>query len=298
MAAACGEENLLVLSADEVTLMASHCPEDGEMARSAEERGPVHSLRLKRQMIASGIALALLLTACGGDGNKGGEESALGAGLPQGAEPVNLSPSEFTVDIDNPYWPMRPGSRWVYRESDARGAVQRVVVTVTERTKSIANGIEARVVHDVVSQGGAPVEVTDDWYAQDSDGNVWYLGEATAEYENGKVVSTEGSWEAGVDGAQPGVIMPADPRPGLAYRQEHYAGEAEDRAEVLSVDEQAEVPFGHFTDVLLTKDLVPLEPRVLEYKLYAPGVGPVLILDVSGAAGREELISFRAGRGG
>ncbi len=187
---------------------------------------------------------------------------------------------------------MRPGNRWVYREKDGKGGVQRVVVTVTGKTKRIANGIEARVVHDVVSEGGEPVEVTDDWYAQDAEGNIWYLGERTAEYENGRVVSRAGSWEAGVDGAQPGIAMPAEPRPGLAYRQEYYAGEAEDRAKVLSVDEQAEVPFGHFTGVLMTKDLVPLEPDVLEYKLYAPGVGPVLVLDASGASGREELLSF------
>jgi hypothetical protein len=246
------------------------------------------------KMTLVGISLlfaAAFVAACSGDGGGGGE-SAPGASLPQGSEPVDLNPADFSIRIDNPYWPMRPGSRWVYRESDREGRVQRVVVTVTDRTKRIANGIEARVIHDVVTQDGEPVEVTDDWYAQDSVGNVWYLGERTAEYENGKVVSRAGSWEAGVDGAQPGIAMPADPQPGLAYRQEYYAGEAEDRAKVLSVDEQAEVPFGHFTDVLMTKDLVPTEPRALEYKLYAPGVGPVLTLDVSGAFGREELVSL------
>ena len=235
------------------------------------------------------LLLALLfLFACGEDGGEG--EAT--ASLPQGAEPVDLDPAEFTVEIDNPYWPMRPGSRWVYRERDGEGGTQRVVVTVAREAKRIANGIEVRVVHDVVSQDGEPVEITDDWYAQDSVGNVWYLGERTAEYENGEVVSRAGSWEAGVDGAQPGVIMPAEPRPGLAYRQEYYVGEAEDRAKVLSLDEQVEVPFGHFSDVLLTKDLVPLEPDMLEYKLYARGVGPVLTLDVSGASGREELIRY------
>ncbi|HEY8082298.1 MAG TPA: hypothetical protein VIE64_01910 [Solirubrobacterales bacterium] len=241
------------------------------------------------------LLFGLLLAACGGNGDGSENESAAGASLPQGATPVDLNPAEFSIEIDNPYWPMRPGSRWVYREMDGEGGVQRVVVTVTKETKLIANDIEARVVHDVVSQGGKPVEITDDWYAQDSDGNVWYLGERTAEYENGKVVSRAGSWEAGVDGAQPGVIMLAKPRPGLAYRQEHYAGEAEDRAKVLSLNEQAEVPFGHFSDVLLTKDLVPLEPDALEYKLYARGIGPVLVLDVSGAAGREELIRYTEG---
>jgi hypothetical protein len=233
------------------------------------------------------MVLLLLLVLLAGCGN--GE----GVTLPQGAEPVNLDPAEFTTEIDNRYWPMEPGGRWVYRERDGEGGVQRVVVTVTGETRRIANGIEARVVHDVVSQGGEPVEVTDDWYAQDTAGNIWYLGERTAEYEDGKVVSTAGSWEAGVDGAQPGIAMPAEPQPGLAYRQEHYAGEAEDRAKVLSTGEQAEVPFGPFTEVVLTKDLVPLEPRVLEYKLYAPGIGPVMTLDVSGASGREELLFYR-----
>jgi hypothetical protein len=238
------------------------------------------------------LLVALALVACGGSGAGRENEDAAGARLPHGAAHVDLNPADFSIEIDNPYWPMRPGSRWIYRETDGEGGVQRVVVTVTNGTKRIANGIEARVVHDVVSQRGEPVEVTDDWYAQDSDGNVWYLGERTAEHENGKVVSRAGSWEAGVDGAQPGVIMPADPRPGLAYRQEYYAGEAEDRAKVLSLDEQAEVPFGRFSNVLLTKDLVPLEANVLEYKLYARGIGPVLVLDASGASGREELVAY------
>lgn len=188
---------------------------------------------------------------------------------------------------------MRPGSRWVYREADEEGVEQRVVVTVTRRTKKIANGIEARVVHDVVTQGGQPVEVTDDWYAQDGDGNVWYLGERTVEYENGKPTTTAGSFEAGVDGAQAGIAMPADAEVGMAYRQEHYAGEAEDRAVVLDLDGQVEVPFGHFEHALTTKDVNPLEPKVQELKFYARDIGPVLAISVSGGSGREELVSFR-----
>ena len=250
----------------------------------------VRSAATKMVLAALVLSLALLpsLAGCGGGDGTG----TVGADLPQGSERVDLDPARFSTEIDNPYWPMAPGNRWVYREKDGEGGVQRVVVTVTGKTKRIANGIEARVVHDVVSEDGAPVEVTDDWYAQDTEGNLWYLGERTAEYENGRVVSRAGSWEAGVDGAQPGIAMPAKPSAGLAYRQEYYAGEAEDRAKVLSVDEQADVPFGHFAGVLMTKDLVPLEPRVLEYKLYAPGVGPALALDASGASGREELRSF------
>ena len=219
------------------------------------------------------------------------------AGLPRGAEPVTLDPADFTTRIDNPYWPMAPGSRWVYRETAPDGARQRVVVTVTRRTKLIANGVTARVVRDVVTEKGALVEVTDDWYAQDRAGNVWYLGEATAEYEDGRVVTTAGSFEAGVDGAQAGILMPARPRPGLSYRQEYYAGKAEDRAVVLSLRERAEVPFGYFGPgrVLMTRDLNPLSPRTQELKFYARGVGPVLAIGVSGEAGREELVSYRRG---
>ena len=167
--------------------------------------------------------------------------------LPQGREPVKLDPADFTTKIDNPYWPMSPGSRWVYRETDTQGTREKVVVTVTNKTRVIANGIEARVVRDVVTEKGRPVEITDDWYAQDKDGNIWYLGESVRNYVNGKLADRSGSFEAGVDGAQPGVAMPADPVPGLSYRQEYYKGEAEDRGAVITVDQkQVRVPFGFF----------------------------------------------------
>jgi hypothetical protein len=217
--------------------------------------------------------------------------STAAARLPQGSEPVTLDPAKFTTNITNPYWPMRPGSRWVYREIED-GETQRVVVTVTDRTETIAS-VKARVVHDRVTRGKEIVEDTLDFYAQDRDGNVWYLGEDTTEYANGKPVSKKGSWRAGVDGGQAGVVVPAKPRPGLAYRQEYLAGEAEDEARVLSVDEQAEVAAGHFAGALLTKDFTRLEPRLIEYKLYAKGVGPVLVLTASGGSGREELVSFK-----
>jgi hypothetical protein len=194
--------------------------------------------------IAVALFASLAVAACGSD--EEGDASASKSTLPQGSEPARLDPAEFTTEIDNPWWPMAVGSRWVYREIDTDGTVQRVEVTVTDRTKRIANGIEARVVRDEVTENGEPVEITDDWYAQDAEGNVWYLGEDTAEYENGKVVSRSGSFEAGVDGAEAGVAMAADPQDGMTYRQEYYAGEAEDEAEVLSLDEQVEAPFGHF----------------------------------------------------
>jgi hypothetical protein len=207
-----------------------------------------------------------------------------------------LAPADFTIRIDNPYLPMRPGSRWVYRETDTDGTVQRVVVKVTRRTKRIANGVTARIVRDTVTERGRRVEDTFDWYAQDRAGNVWYLGEDTTEYEDGKPVSKQGSWEAGVDGTKAGIVMLARPRPGRSYRQENFPGEAEDRARVLSVDDQAEVPAGHFARVVSTKDWNPLDPKVLEYKLYARGVGLVLAVHVSGGGGREELLRYETGR--
>jgi hypothetical protein len=230
-------------------------------------------------------AVVLTLASCGGSST---------SALPTGSEPVTLDPADFTTEITNPYWPMAPGNRWAYRETDAEGGDQRVEVTVTGETKTIA-GIEARVVHDVVTEDGELVEDTFDWYAQDVDGNIWYLGEDTKEYEGGEVVTTAGSWEHGVDGAQAGIAVPAAPEPGLTYRQEHYAGEAEDAATVLSLDEWVEVPAGTYRDVLMTKDFTPLQPDILEHKLYAKGVGPVLVLGISGGSGREELLSFEPG---
>ncbi len=245
--------------------------------------------------MARRIAAAALAAAALGPG--GEVAAAAPADLPRGGERVVLDPADFTTRITNAYWPMRPGTRWVYRETDGSGTRQRVVVTVTDRTRRIANGVTARVVTDVVTERGDPVEVTEDWYAQDRAGNVWYLGEDTAEYEDGKVVSRAGSFEAGVDGAEAGVIMPARPRRGLRYRQEYYAGHAEDRARIVSRREQAEVPFGHFRRVLMTRDENPLEPKVLEFKFYARGIGPVLALGVSGGGDREELVRYRRGRG-
>jgi len=242
-------------------------------------------------VVATGLALA----ACG-DGDEQ-TKSDPSAALPQGGEQVDLEPADFSTKIDNPYWPMRPGNRWVYSETDSEGKRENVVVVVTDKTKMIANGVEARVIRDTVSEKGVPVEVTDDWFAQDNAGNIWYLGEYVTNYENGKVVDHEGSFEAGVDGAQAGVAMPANPEPGVSYRQEYLEGEAEDEGAVITVgQEQVQVPFGFFDkDVLMTRDLVPLEPKVQELKFYAPGVGPLLSVHTDGAGGRAALTSFTEG---
>jgi hypothetical protein len=215
---------------------------------------------------------------------------ATGCGSNDDGAPA-AKPAGLTTTIDNPYWPMPPGAQWVYSERDA-GSVKRVEVTVTRRTKVVASGIRARVVHDIVTEKGRVVEDTYDWYAQDRAGNVWYLGEDTKEYAAGKPASTRGSWEAGVDGAKAGIAMLAHPRVGRSYRQEYYKGQAEDEARVLRLDGRANVPFGSFANLLTTRDFTRLEPSAAERKYYAKGVGPVLSLSLR-SGGREELVSFR-----
>jgi len=241
--------------------------------------------------IVAVVAGAVGLAACGSEP----DQSSTTTALPQGSEAVELDPADFTTSIDNPFWPMAPGDRWAYRESNPGEPVQRVVVEVTDRTRTMPNGVEARIVTDVVAARGEPVEVTHDFYAQDQDGNVWYLGERTAEYRHGEVATRAGSFEAGANGAQAGIAIPADPADGMAYRQEYLKGEAEDEGEVLSIDEQVEVPTGHYTGALMTRDTNPLEPKVSELKFYARDVGPVLTLSVSGGSGREELVSYSGG---
>lgn len=245
------------------------------------------------------VVAGFLATGCGDDGASSSSTSSTSAAarssqldLPRGDDPVEVDPSQFSADIDHPYWPMTPGTQWIYREIDEEGTEVEVVVTVSTETRQIANGVTARVVRDTVTEDGELIEDTLDWYAQDVTGTVWYLGEDTAEFEDGELVSTAGSFEAGVDGALPGVIMPGDPVAGMRYRQEYYAGEAEDNGEILSTEEQAEVPAGFYDDVILTKDTITIEPDVLEYKLYARDIGPVLVFGVSGGAGREELVEL------
>ena len=245
------------------------------------------------------VLLAATTAACGGGGKSESasareETTATGtaAALPQGSKPFKIDPADFTTEIDNRYWPMKPGDHWVYRETNAEGDVQRNDVVVTNRTKTI-RGIEAVVVHDTVKRAGRLAEDTFDWYAQDAKGDVWYLGEDTTEYENGKVKTKEGSWEAGVDGALGGIIVPAHPRPGLTYREDYYKGHAEDGATVLSVSAHAKVPYGTYDHVFQTRNFSPIEPNVVEEKFYAPGVGVVLEITVSGGSDRAELISFK-----
>jgi hypothetical protein len=251
--------------------------------------------RVVRRAGAAAASVAVLLSALAGCGSSGDDSSGAQAGtntFPQASEPVDLNPADFSTTVDNPYFPLPVGARWVVRVTDQEGTVQNQVITVTDQTKRIANGVEARVVHDVVREDGEPVEITYDWYAQDSDGNVWYFGEDTAEYADGKVSSTKGSWEAGVGGARPGIVMLAQPTVGESYHQEYFEGEAEDIGTVVALDESVSVPYGSFDRVLVTEDTTPLEPQILEHKFYAPGIGVVLARVLRGGHEVSRLVSF------
>ena len=201
-----------------------------------------------------------------------------------------IDAANFVATIDNQYSPLTPGTTFIY-QGQKEGGTQRTEVYVSHQTKQIL-GVTCIEVRDTVSVNGNLVEATLDWYAQDKDGNVWYFGEDSKEYENGQVVSTAGSWQAGVDGAKPGITMEANPKIGDSYRQEYYKGEAEDMAEVLSLNESVSVSYGSLNNCLKTKDFTALEPSVVENKYYAPGVGVVLTIMVEGGSERSELVDI------
>jgi len=202
-----------------------------------------------------------------------------------------IDPADFVDRVDNRYFPLTPGTTFVYEGETEDGEAVRVEDYVTHETKQVL-GVTCVVVRNRVIENGDLVEETFDWYAQDKDGNVWYFGEDAKEYEAGVVVSTEGSWEAGVDGAMPGIIMEANPQAGDLYRQEYYEGEAEDMAEVLSLTESASVTYGSFDNLLMTREWTPLELGVVEHKYYAPGVGLILEVMVEGGSERVELMEI------
>jgi hypothetical protein len=251
--------------------------------------------RHNRRLILGAIAVfALVAASCNSDSSP--NNTALGTTESPSTSPVavasnyapDINPNDFVATIDNPLLPLEPGSVFKLRVETEDG-VEHETITVTDRTKEVM-GVTTTVVRDVVSVGGEPVEFTYDWYAQDKEGNVWYFGEDTAEYEDGKVVSRAGSWEAGVDGAQPGIIMNADPQINDAYRQEYYVSEAEDMYWVVGTDESKSVPFGDFDDVVHTLEWTPLEPKIVVEKFYAPGVGLITEHALSGGKENVQLV--------
>lgn len=241
------------------------------------------------------IGMAITLAMVGAVGLAGSQASAGGSGAPT-LEPAaaTLDPGNFVTEVDNPYYPLPPGMTLVYKGvRDGQSQIDRV--RVTDGTKTIL-GVQATVVLDVARHGGALLEKTHDWFAQDVDGNVWYLGEDTAEYdEQGNVVSTEGSWQTGVDGAEAGIIMEADPQIADGYRQEYLAGHAEDQAWILTRGGSVVVPFGRLHRTLLTMEWSPLEPNVVDQKTYAPGIGIVSERTVAGGQEVAELVAVHTG---
>jgi hypothetical protein len=229
------------------------------------------------------MLIVVVVAACGGSA-----EPVIDPG-DGGDYTFDLTPADFVAGIDNPYLPFVPGSRWVYE-----GEGEQIVVEVLAETR-VVMGITATVVRDTVSEDGELIEDTYDWFAQDVSGNVWYLGEETVEYQDGAPVSTAGSWEAGVDGALPGIVMPANPQVGHSYRQEYYAGEAEDMAEVSRIDQTTMIAMGAYSSVIVITEWTPLDPSVVEEKFYAPGVGMIQEVKVRGGSGSAELVEFDSG---
>ncbi len=220
----------------------------------------------------------------GGAAGGGGAGGSGGCTVDDSYDP-EIDPANFGAVVDNPLFPLVVGTKFHYTEGDAN-----VDIEVLDMPKTIA-GVTVTTVHDVYSLQGEVLEDTLDWYAQDNDGTVWYFGEDTKELSGGMVVSTEGSWETGVDGGKPGMIVPANPTVGMKYRQEYYACHAEDMGEILELDASVTVTAGDYTGCLKTRDTTPLEPDVVEEKYYCPGVGNVLSVDLE-TMEREELVSI------
>jgi len=241
--------------------------------------------RSRAAAVLSSAVLAASLSGCGSEPPKSPPSGVDGLVIPT----PSPDPDDFVAGITNEWLPFTPGSQWLYTSTSDEGT-QTITVTVLEETRLVA-GITATVVQDMVlDEKGRTLEETYDWYAQDRAGNVWYLGEDTTSWVDGQP-DKSGSWEAGVDGAQAGIVMLAVPRVGDGYRQEFYEGEAEDQAEVLSLTEQVTTPLGDFLNVLQTADSTPLEPDVLEHKFYAKGTGLVREEDVSGG---DEVVVLEA----
>lgn len=245
---------------------------------------------MRRTLMVVPLLLVLAAAGCGSRHGAATTTPAGTAGGSAGAAPttaaaapyhVTVDPRAFSAHITNPWFPLAPGTTRVF-DGTKDGAPEHVEVTVLRATRTIL-GVACVVVSDIVTSNDTLVEKTTDWYAQDRAGSVWYFGEDSKEYRNGVVSSTQGSWEAGVDNAQPGIVMQAHPRPGVAYRQEFRPGVAEDMAKVLGVATTMRVPAGLFRNAVLTLDTDPLNPDKVERKWYAPGLGLIAASRTSSA---------------
>jgi len=209
-----------------------------------------------------------------------------------GSYSPQIDPSHFTHPIDNPYLPFLPGMKWTYQAVNEEGAQETTTVEVLTDTRTVM-GVVTTVVHDLVEVGGKTTEDTHDWYAQDDEGNVWYFGEDTTAYDSDGSSSKEGSWEGGVKGALPGIVMAATPEvTGNGYRQEFLPGTAEDMAIVVATGGDQQVGTDTYNHVVVTQEWTPIEPDVVEQKSYAPGVGVITEDIVRGGSEHVELAGF------
>jgi len=246
--------------------------------------------------IAIGLAISIALTGCSSSHKKATPTpSASPVALPTfgpGASyhPV-INPADFGPNITNPWLPFTPGTTMIYTGTKD-GQPSRDVFTITTAARVI-DGVRCRVVHDSLFLSGKLEEKTIDYYAQDKAGNVWYFGEDTEELdERGKVTSREGSWLAGVHGAEPGVFMEADPVVGHRFRQEYYKGHAEDQYTIVDLDASVTVPYRSFTHALRTEETTSLEPGTLDNKYYVRGVGEVEEITVKGPLEKAVLVQI------
>ncbi|HEY3336316.1 MAG TPA: hypothetical protein VGK16_13875 [Candidatus Limnocylindrales bacterium] len=215
--------------------------------------------------------------------------SATPAAPPSPGASAVINPADFSATVDNPWFPLVPGTTLTYKgQKDDKPSIDTFEIT---RETAVIDGVTCVVIHDTLTQGGKVAEQTVDWYAQDSAGNVWYFGEDTKTLDaNGKVTSTDGTWQAGVDGAQPGIFMPAQPAIGQSFQQE-FASDAQDHFVILQIGVPVKVPFGAFPDGMTTAEWTPLEPDVLSEKAYVKGTGEVKEFDVAGSNEGFQLVN-------
>jgi hypothetical protein len=261
--------------------------------------------QISHRAVALAIAglLAAVTAGCGSSGSANSSSttaaststptSASDLAPTHGAYSPSIDPANFVKTIDNPYFPLQPGTTFLYKGVHENGKTpQTDKEVVTDRTKQIL-GVTCTVINDTVSSYGKPIERTFDWYAQDKAGNVWYMGEDTREVVHGRFVKMSDSWQAGVKGAQPGIIMPGNPQPGDEYRQEYYPHYALDQARVLGSGGPVKVPYGSYKHTLLTVETSPqIDPGVAERKYYVAGVGDIKEHTVSGNKEQIRLVSI------
>jgi hypothetical protein len=259
----------------------------------------VESKRRPRATISAGVALVLIAATGSGCGTSRGADSTSSSGTATSPAPIHgtyspsITPANFGGPVDNRYFPLKPDTRLHYVGVAEDGKTRQVDdVVVTRKTKQIL-GVACTAVRDTVSSRKGPVERTYDFYAEDKQGNVWYFGEDSRSYRNGRFVKAGDSWEAGIDGAKPGIIMEAHPKRGDTYRQEYYPGHAEDQARVLGSGGPVKVRYRSFRHTLAAIERSHLEPRIRETKYYAAGVGEIKSQEMNGSREAFQLVTMK-----